>query len=31
MYEYDDNYVFVAIDAARELARLGEAQSPASK
>lgn len=25
MYEYDDNYVFVAIDAARELARLGEA------
>ncbi len=25
MYEYDDNYVFVAIDAARELARLGDA------
>lgn len=25
MYEYDDNYVFVAIDAARELARLGGA------
>jgi len=24
MYEYDDNYVFVAIDAARELARLGD-------
>jgi lipoprotein-releasing system permease protein len=23
MYEYDDNYVFIAIDAARELARLG--------
>ncbi|HEY5545881.1 MAG TPA: ABC transporter permease [Gemmatimonadaceae bacterium] len=25
MYEYDDNYVFIAIDAARELARLGDA------
>jgi lipoprotein-releasing system permease protein len=25
MYEYDDNYIFVAIDAARELARLGDA------
>lgn len=25
MYEYDDNYVFVAIDAARELARIGDA------
>jgi lipoprotein-releasing system permease protein len=25
MYEYDDNYVFVAIDAARELAELGDA------
>ena len=25
MYEYDDNYVFVAIDAARDLARLGNA------
>ena len=25
MYEYDDNYAFVAIDAARELARLGDA------
>ncbi len=25
MYEYDDNYVFVAIDAARDLARLGDA------
>ena len=25
MYEYDDNYVFVAIDAARELARLDDA------
>jgi lipoprotein-releasing system permease protein len=25
MYEYDDNYVFVALDAARELARLGDA------
>jgi lipoprotein-releasing system permease protein len=25
MYEYDDNYVFIAIEAARELARLGDA------
>jgi lipoprotein-releasing system permease protein len=25
MYEYDDNYVFIALDAARELARLGDA------
>jgi lipoprotein-releasing system permease protein len=25
MYEYDDNYVFLAIDAAQELARLGDA------
>ncbi len=25
MYEYDDNYVFIAIDAARELARMGDA------
>ena len=25
MYEYDDNYVFVALDAARELARMGDA------
>lgn len=25
MYEYDDNYVFIAIDAAKELARLGDA------
>jgi lipoprotein-releasing system permease protein len=25
MYEYDDNYVFIAIDAARELASLGDA------
>ena len=25
MYEYDDNYIFIAIDAARELARLGDA------
>jgi len=25
MYEYDDNYVFIAIDAARDLARLGDA------
>ncbi len=25
MFEYDDNYVFVAIDAARELARVGDA------
>jgi hypothetical protein len=25
MCEYDDNYVFIAIDAARELARLGDA------
>jgi lipoprotein-releasing system permease protein len=24
MYEYDDNYVFIAIDAAKELARLGD-------
>ena len=25
MYEYDDNYVFISIDAARELARMGDA------
>jgi lipoprotein-releasing system permease protein len=25
MYEYDDNYVFIALDAARELARMGDA------
>ena len=25
MYEYDDNYVFIALDAAREFARLGDA------
>jgi lipoprotein-releasing system permease protein len=25
LYEYDDNYVFIALDAARELARLGDA------
>lgn len=25
MFEYDDNYIFIAIDAAREVARLGDA------
>ena len=25
MYEYDDNYVFIALDAATELARMGDA------